>query len=92
MIVQRLAVVLNDLDITKQTKLCLIFACHHGKHRSVSVAEAIQSEYRLEYIILEWCNIHGMEEADWFIESGKGRKVTLCFARRNLESASMQTL
>ena len=40
-IVQRLAVVVNDLEISKQPPLCLVFACHHGKHRSVSVAEAV---------------------------------------------------
>ena len=40
-IVQRLAVLLNDMDISEQTKLFFIFACHHGKHKSVSVAEAV---------------------------------------------------
>ena len=40
-IIQRLPVVVNDLEISRKKMLCLVFACHHGKHRSVSVAEAV---------------------------------------------------
>ena len=40
-IVQRLAIVLKGVDISKKTKLSFLFACHTGKHRSASVAEAV---------------------------------------------------